>query len=69
MSNHNQVQQVRSGGVVVQVLLWLALAVSGAFNAVGSFLGVDNEWRMAAGGVAVLCIVLLIVFHLKRRSR
>ncbi|MEU4807343.1 hypothetical protein [Actinosynnema sp. NPDC023587] len=69
MSNHNQIEQVRARGIVVQVVLWLTLAASGAVNSVGSFMGWDSIYRLGAGGVGVLCIVLLIAFYLKRRSR
>ncbi|MEV0676109.1 hypothetical protein AB0I60_06245 [Actinosynnema sp. NPDC050436] len=69
MSNHNQVDQARTNGIVVQVVLWLALASSAAVNSLGYFFGLHDTWRLAAGGVSVLCIALLVAFYLKRRSR
>ncbi|MBB5959565.1 hypothetical protein FHS29_006186 [Saccharothrix tamanrassetensis] len=70
MSNRTDVDRVRRpGGVVVPALLWIVLAASGVVNSLGSQVGIDFTARMAAGGVAVLCIVLLIVYHVRRRDR
>ncbi|MEU4248207.1 hypothetical protein AB0F15_12405 [Amycolatopsis sp. NPDC026612] len=49
------------------VLLWLVLVVSSAVNAAGPLVGLPLAARMAAGGIAVVMIALLIVHHVRRR--
>ncbi|KAA2267096.1 hypothetical protein F0L68_00760 [Solihabitans fulvus] len=72
MSNHNEIKQSRrggAGGVALSVLLWTTLVVSGAVNAAGSLAGISYSMRMWAGGLTLLCITLLIVSYVGRRSR
>lgn len=58
----------KSGGTVVTASLWLILLVSAATNAVGQFAGMDYTFRMIAGALAIVCIVLLIIRRLARRK-
>ncbi|MFE6615266.1 hypothetical protein [Amycolatopsis sp. NPDC057786] len=58
----------KSSGALVTASLWLVLLVSAATNAIGQFAGLDWTFRMIAGAVAVVCIVLLIMRHLARRK-
>ncbi len=58
----------KARGTLVTASLWLILLVSAATNSVGQFAGMDWTFRMIAGGVSVVCIVLLIVRHLARRK-
>ncbi|WP_181774189.1 hypothetical protein [Amycolatopsis pittospori] len=58
----------KARGTLVTASLWLVLLVSAATNSVGQFAGMDWTFRMIAGGVSVVCIVLLIVRHLARRK-
>ncbi|MEU4744852.1 hypothetical protein AB0G02_30925 [Actinosynnema sp. NPDC023658] len=48
-------------------LLWLVLLVTAAVNSIGSFIGLDEVLRLSAGGVTVLCIIALVVLHLRNR--
>ena len=58
----------KARGTLVTASLWLVLLVSAATNSVGQFAGMDWTFRMIAGGVSVVCIVLLIARHLARRK-
>ncbi|WP_410660358.1 hypothetical protein [Amycolatopsis sp. lyj-112] len=58
----------KSSGTTVTVSLWLVLLISAATNSIGQFAGLDWTFRMIAGGISVVCIVLLIVRHLARRK-
>ncbi|MBW4720467.1 hypothetical protein [Saccharothrix obliqua] len=49
-------------------LLWAVLLLTAAGNATGSFIGVGETPRMILGGVAVLCIVLLVVLAVRDRN-
>lgn len=62
MNNDNAVTRSSS-----PVLLWLVLAVSAVVNAGGPLLGVGLPIRMAAGGLAIVMIALLITHHVRRR--
>ncbi|UMP04575.1 hypothetical protein [Amycolatopsis sp. EV170708-02-1] len=57
-----------AGGTMVTAALWLVLLVSAATNSIGQFAGLDWTFRMAAGAVSVVCIVLLIVRYIARRK-
>ncbi len=57
-----------SSGALVTASLWLVLLVSAATNSIGQFAGLDWTFRMAAGAVSVVCIVLLIIRYLARRK-
>jgi len=56
-----------AGGMMVTATLWLVLLVSAATNSIGQFAGLDWTFRMIAGGISVVCIVLLIVRYIARR--
>ncbi|MBE1574647.1 hypothetical protein ACFORH_38005 [Amycolatopsis roodepoortensis] len=58
----------KSSGALVTASLWLVLLVSAATNAIGQFAGMDYTFRMIAGAIAIVCIVLLIIRHLARRK-
>lgn len=49
------------GGPAVTTLLWLIFIASATTNSIGGFTGLDNTFRMVAGGIAVACLVVLIV--------
>ncbi|MFI9008154.1 hypothetical protein ACIGNX_13095 [Actinosynnema sp. NPDC053489] len=55
----------RSGAT--KTVLWLVLLVTAAVNSIGSFVGLDEVARIAAGGVTVLCVVALVALHLRDR--
>ncbi|MEV7549289.1 hypothetical protein AB0N89_06665 [Amycolatopsis sp. NPDC089917] len=57
-----------TGGALVTASLWLVLLAGAATNSVGQFAGLDFTLRMVAGGVSVVCIVLLVIRHLARRK-
>lgn len=50
------------------VFLWLFLAVSAVINAAGPLVGLSEPARMAAGGVAIVCVTLLVVQRVRRRA-
>ncbi|MEU3623713.1 hypothetical protein BS329_37150 [Amycolatopsis coloradensis] len=56
-----------AGGTMVTASLWLVFLVSAAANAIGQFAGMDWTLRMIAGGVSVVCIVLLVIRYVARR--
>ncbi|MBB5857708.1 hypothetical protein ACFQ05_19055 [Amycolatopsis umgeniensis] len=56
-----------AGGALVTASLWLVLLVSAATNSIGQFAGLDWTFRMIAGAISVICIVLLIVRYVARR--
>ncbi len=58
----------KSSGTLVTACLWLVLLVSAATNSIGQFAGLDWTFRMIAGGVSVVCLVLLVLRHLARRK-
>ncbi|EME62605.1 hypothetical protein [Amycolatopsis decaplanina] len=58
----------KSGGALVTASLWLVLLVSAAANSIGQFAGLDWTYRMVAGAVSVVCIVLLIIRYVARRK-
>ncbi|RSN60442.1 hypothetical protein DMH01_14080 [Amycolatopsis sp. WAC 04182] len=58
----------KRGGALVTASLWIVLLGSAAANSIGQFAGLDWTFRMIAGAVAVVCIVLLIIRHLARRK-
>ncbi|MFJ8914465.1 hypothetical protein [Amycolatopsis sp. NPDC102389] len=62
----NDTENTRGGGLVTAAI-WLVLLVSAATNSIGQFAGLDWTFRMFAGAVAVVCIVLLIVRYIARR--
>ncbi|GAB3745528.1 hypothetical protein GCM10027598_82300 [Amycolatopsis oliviviridis] len=57
-----------SKSALVTVSLWLVLLASAATNSVGQFVGMDYPFRMIAGAVSVVCIVLLVTRYLARRK-
>lgn len=58
----------QAGGLVVSTLLWLIFIAGAAANAIGNFTGLDDTFRMAAGGIAVVCLVILIVRYVARHK-
>ena len=58
----------QAGGPVVTALLWLIFIASAATNSIGGFTGLDTMFRMTAGGIAVACLLILIVRFLARRK-
>jgi hypothetical protein len=58
----------QAGGPVVTTLLWLIFIASAATNSLGGFTGLDNIFRVTAGGVAVVCLVILIMRFIARRK-
>lgn len=56
----------RRGGFV-RPLLWVLLVVSGAANSVTSFGGVNVWIHLGFGVVTLLCVVALVVHHLRGR--
>ncbi|MFD5090085.1 hypothetical protein ACFWMR_05760 [Amycolatopsis thailandensis] len=56
-----------SKSVLVTASLWLVLLVSAATNSIGQFAGMDWTFRMIAGAVSVVCIVLLIIRYVAKR--
>ncbi len=64
----SEVEVSGTGNAVAKGFLWLVLLVSGATNAIGQFVGLENTPRMVAGGIAVLCIVLLVVLGVRGRK-
>ncbi|MFC3452103.1 hypothetical protein [Amycolatopsis speibonae] len=57
-----------TSGALVTASLWLVLLVSAAANSIGQFAGMDWTFRMIAGAVSVVCIVLLIIRYVLRRK-
>ncbi|MFK0248198.1 hypothetical protein ACIQUM_26190 [Amycolatopsis azurea] len=57
-----------SKSVLVTASLWLLLLVSAATNSIGMFAGLDYTFRMIAGAVAIVCIVLLVVRYIAGRK-
>ncbi|WP_409185062.1 hypothetical protein F9C11_12695 [Amycolatopsis sp. VS8301801F10] len=57
-----------AGSPVVTALLWLAFLAGSAVNSIGQFAGLEDSYRYLGGGVAVVCLVLLIVRFLARRK-
>ncbi|GAA4538286.1 hypothetical protein [Amycolatopsis samaneae] len=68
MSKHNESGQVQRRGGAVAALLWLVLLASGAANAAGTAIGLDETMRMIAGGVAVVCIAGLVTYYARRKA-
>ncbi|RKT53773.1 hypothetical protein [Saccharothrix australiensis] len=70
MGNRTEVIQTgRSGGVLVPVVLWSLLVAGVTTNAISSLIGAGGIVHLSAGGAAVLCIVLLVAYYARRRSR
>ncbi|MBN9747239.1 hypothetical protein DMP23_40150 [Amycolatopsis sp. A1MSW2902] len=57
-----------AGGPVVTTLLWLVFLVGAAANSIGQFAGLEATYRYIGGGIAVACLVLLLVRYLARRK-
>ncbi|WP_414941257.1 hypothetical protein [Amycolatopsis sp. cmx-11-51] len=57
-----------ASSALVTASLWLVLLVSAAANSIGQFAGMDYPYRMIAGAVSVICIVLLVIRYLARRK-
>ncbi len=49
-------------------LLWLAFLAGAAVNSIGQFAGLADIYRYLGGGVAVVCLVLLIGRFMARRK-
>ncbi|MBB1154475.1 MULTISPECIES: hypothetical protein [Amycolatopsis] len=49
------------GGPAVTSLLWLIFIAGAATNSIGGFTGLDHTFGMIAGGIAVVCLVILVV--------
>lgn len=48
-------------------VLWPVLIISAAVNAVGSFTEMADPFRIAAGSIATVAFVMLIVHYVRRR--
>ncbi len=48
-------------------VLWVVLIASAAVNAVGSFTGLADPFRITAGAIATVALVLLVVHYVRRR--
>ncbi|GAA3862415.1 hypothetical protein GCM10022243_31080 [Saccharothrix violaceirubra] len=64
--NRTRGEQTDTRHGATKTLLWLVLLVTAATNSIGSFVGLHEVLRLAAGGVSVLCIVGLVVLHMRR---
>jgi hypothetical protein len=49
------------------LVLWPVLLVSAAVNAIGSFTGLAEPFRITAGAIATVALVLLVVHYVRRR--
>ncbi|MEV6625965.1 hypothetical protein AB0M83_37805 [Amycolatopsis sp. NPDC051106] len=49
------------------LVLWPVLLVAAAVNAVGSFTGLADPFRITAGVIATIALVLLVVHYVRRR--
>ena len=49
------------------LVLWPVLLVAAAVNAAGSFTGLADPFRITAGAIATIALVLLIVHYVRRR--
>lgn len=58
-----------ASGARVRALLWVVLVISAAGNAVSSLGELGTLISLGFGIVTVLCIVLLIVSHLRGRRQ
>ncbi|MEV6906118.1 hypothetical protein [Amycolatopsis sp. NPDC051071] len=58
----------KAGGTLVTASLWLVLLVSAAANSIGQFAGMEYLYRMIAGAVSLICIVLLVIRYVARRK-
>ncbi|MFD2466452.1 hypothetical protein [Amycolatopsis silviterrae] len=58
----------RSRTPAVTASLWLFFLAGAATNTIGQFTGLDETYRLVAGGVAAVCLVLLLVRFLARRK-
>ncbi|MGW4395083.1 hypothetical protein ACWEHA_07320 [Amycolatopsis nivea] len=58
----------QAGGPVVTALLCLTFIASAATNSIGGFTGLDAMFRMTSGGIAVACLLILIVRFAARRK-
>lgn len=48
-------------------VLWPVLVVSAAVNAVGSVTGMADPFRITAGAIATVALILLVVHYVRRR--
>ncbi|MGV9294327.1 hypothetical protein [Amycolatopsis sp. NPDC003676] len=58
----------QAGGPAVTTLLFLFFVAGAATNSIGAFTGLDTMFRMTAGGIAVACLLILIVRFVARRK-
>ncbi|MET9258952.1 hypothetical protein [Amycolatopsis sp. NPDC004079] len=65
--DNRSVRQSGGGSVALRAGLWLLLVLSAAGNAVASLGSMDTLIRLAFGVVTVLCIIGLIVHHVRHR--
>ncbi|MEV6646502.1 hypothetical protein [Amycolatopsis sp. NPDC051371] len=61
---NNDIAPTRTAAAPV---LWAVLIVSAAVNAVGSFTGLADPFRITAGAIATVALVLLVVHYVRRR--
>ncbi|GLZ42534.1 hypothetical protein [Actinokineospora sp. NBRC 105648] len=69
MGNQSGVDKDHRRGAVIPGALWSVLVVSAAINSIGFPMGIDLTTRMVAGGVTLLCVVLLVIHHRVSRDR
>ncbi|MCR6490451.1 hypothetical protein M8542_47370 [Amycolatopsis sp. OK19-0408] len=50
-------------------VLWPLLVVSAGVNAVGSFTGMADPFRITAGAIATVALILLVVHYVRRRRQ
>ncbi|WP_244223658.1 hypothetical protein [Amycolatopsis circi] len=58
----------QAGGPVGTAVLCLIFTASAATNSIGGFTGLDSMFRMTSGGIAVACLLILIVRFVARRK-
>ncbi|MFI7107894.1 hypothetical protein ACIBK9_16375 [Nonomuraea sp. NPDC050227] len=60
-------QPLSKGALALRALLWLVLMASSVVNLIANSIGRGWTLGLASGGVAIVCVVALIVHHVSRR--